>query len=373
MDKLKVTHNEQISPQDWEITPASVKILVEELEQSLEKLEPKLAEQRVKSTSTNDQRNLIIVIPSFNDWAALEKLLLLIDETSLTIEVTLEVLVVDDFSTDLIPDSLVFQEHRQIKTVNILRLRRNLGHQRAIAVGLCYVYQNLCCDLVVVMDGDGEDNPFEIKRLLNLSDQTGNNKIIFAKRNKRSESQIFKSCYFIYKKLYRLLTGKEISVGNFSLIPASLLKNVVVVSEIWNHYSSGLHRSRLPYLEIDVPRTRRLDGQPKMNLVSLVTHGLSSIAVYGDLVGTRILLGIVFLLGLLLLILCLVVLIRLFTNLAVPGWATYVVGLLILSALQLILIGTIFSMIVLATRNSIDIIPVRDYKYYVDKFFALKP
>ena len=335
---------------------------------------PKLSPSKQSlNIGLTDKRNLIIVIPSFNDWVALEKLLLLIDDISLTQDINLEVLIVDDYSTQPIPDSLTSQQHRQIRAVNILRLRRNLGHQRAIAVGLSYVYQNLDCDLVVVMDGDGEDSPFAIEHLLNISDKTGNKKIIFAKRSKRSESHTFKFFYFIYKKLYLLLIGREFSVGNFSLLPASLLKNVVVISEIWNHYSSGIYRSRIPYLEVDVPRAKRLAGQPKMNLVSLVTHGLSSIAVYGDIVGTRILLSVVILLLLLLLLLGLVLLIKIFTDWGIPGWATYVSGLLILSLFQLVLIGTVFSMIILSTRNQYNFIPIRDYRYYVDDFFQLKP
>ena len=223
------------------------------------------------------------------------------------------------------------------------------------------------------MDGDGEDNPFAIESLLNASHQAGHNKIIFAKRSKRSEGQAFKLFYFIYKTIYRLLIGKEINVGNFSLLPASLLKNVVVVSEIWNHYSSGIHRSRIPYIEVNVPRSKRLAGQPKMNLVSLVTHGLSSIAVYGDVVGTRILLSTATLVVILLVMFCVIFLIKFFTSWAIPGWATYVSGLLAISLFQLILIGTVFSMIILSTRNSSNFIPARDYQYYVDNFFELKP
>ena len=368
MSQSQFPYSDKISPDDWEMTPSNVKAWLKELlEQDLER------QKTIKVKNSTNKRILIIVIPSFNDWAALEKLLLLIDQISLCEYIEIQVVIVDDYSTDIIPETLTRQQHDQIKIVNILRLRRNLGHQRAIVIGLCYVYDNLDSDLIVVMDGDGEDNPFEIQRFLELSDRTGNNKVIFAKRSKRSEGYSFKFLYFVYRGLYRLLTGRTISVGNFSLLPASLLKNVVVVSEIWNHYSSGLQRSRLPYLEIDVPRTRRLDGQPKMNLVSLITHGLSSIAVYGDLVGTRILLGIIILLVFVFVILCIVVLIKFITDLAIPGWTTYAVGLLLLFALQLILIGTIFSMIILVTRNSTNIIPIRDYKYYVDTFFQLKP
>lgn len=313
------------------------------------------------------EQHLIIAIPSLNDWAAIAKLLLLIDEVNLEKgKISTEVLIIDDCSSESIPDFLVHQWYRQIQAVNILRLRRNLGHQRAIAIGLCYIYEHLKCDLVIVMDGDGEDNPFEIERLIRVFQANDHQKIVFARRSKRSESRTFKFFYFIYQKLYQLLTGKTLAVGNFSLLPYSLLKNVVVVSEIWNHYSSALHRSRLPYVEVNIPRTKRLDGHPKMNLVSLITHGLSSIAVYGDIVGTRILLTITVLLLSLILASIIVIGIRFLTDLAIPGWATYVMGLLIITACQLILIGTIFSLMILASRNSQNIIPIRDYHFYID-------
>lgn len=325
----------------------------------------------IKSSSVH-KKSLVIVIPSFNDWEALEKLLPLIDQAAFPEVDSLKVLIVDDYSTRSIPESLINQKYNQIKSVSILKLGRNLGHQRAIVVGLSYVYCNLNCDWVVVMDGDGEDNPFEIERLIYASETTGSNQIIFAKRSKRSESKSFKFFYRIYQMLYQLLVGREMSVGNFSLLPFSLLKNVVLISEIWNHYSSGLHRSRIPYTEINVPRAKRLAGKPKMNMVSLVTHGLSSIAVYGDIVGTRILLGTAVLLVLLLIVLAVVLLIKIFTDWGIPGWATYVSGLLILSLFQLVLIGTVFSMIILSARNSSNFIPIKEYKYYIDSVFEMK-
>jgi polyisoprenyl-phosphate glycosyltransferase len=320
------------------------------------------------SNNHNGMRKLVILVPAFNDWEALEKLLLLIDEIFISQEYNSEVLIVDDYSTQPAPESLACQTYQQLQTVNILRLRRNLGHQRAIAVGLCYTHDNLDCDAVVVMDGDGEDNPFEIGRLLDAFNSTGHESIVFAKRSKRSETCTFKIFYFIYKMIYRLLVGRDISVGNFSLLPASLLRNVVIISELWNHYSTSIHRSRIPYIEVNVPRSKRLAGQPKMNLVSLVTHGLSSIAVYGDIVGTRILLTTSFLSVFFLALLLIVLLIRLFTNWGIPGWATYASGLLVLALFQVILIGTAFSMITLSARNSSNFIPIRDYKYYVDNF-----
>ncbi len=378
MNKQQAFAYYQISPEDWRKTPTTVKVLIEEMEQRLHQLEPPVNRHQlpIPNQSSNtfflNERKLAIVIPVLNDWEALEKLLLLIDEIVFTQETSIQVLIVDDYSTKPVPHSLLHQKHNQIKAISILRLRRNLGHQRAIAVGLSYIYHHLDCNCVVVMDGDGEDNPVEIKRLLHAFDKTGGDKIIFAKRTKRSESTTFKFFYFLYKQLYWLLTGREICVGNFSLIPASLLKNTVVISEIWNHYSSGIYRSRIPYLEINVPRTKRLAGHSKMNLVSLITHGLSSIAVYGDIVATRILIVTAISFIILLLVLCIILIIKIFTNLAIPGWATYTSGLVLVSLLQLILIGAVFSMIVLSNRNSSNIIPGRDYKDYVDTLVNLK-
>lgn len=323
------------------------------------------------NASSIDEKSLIILIPSFDDWEALEKLLPLIDQSNFPGVYNLNIVIVDDYSTQPIPDSFIKQKYAQIKAVNILRLRRNLGHQRAIVIGLSYIYCNLTCDWVVVMDGDGEDNPFEIERLLQASQNANNNKIVFAKRSKRSETKSFRFFYLIYKTLYKNFVGKRMSVGNFSLLPFSLLKNLVIISETWNHYSSGLQRSRIPYIEVNVPREKRLAGQPKMNMVSLVTHGLSSIAVYGDIVGTRILLGTAILLIIVVLVLCLVLLVKFFTDWGIPGWATYVSGLLILSLFQLVLLGVVFSMITLSARNNSNFIPLREHSYYVDTFLEL--
>ena len=323
------------------------------------------------NNNQNEMRKLVILIPVFNDWEALEKLLLLIDKIALPQEYSLEVVIVDDYSIHPVPKSLACQTYQQLQAVNILRLRRNLGHQRAIAIGLCYMYDNLNCDVIVVMDGDGEDNPSQIGRLLDAFDKTDHDNIIFAKRSKRSEGFTFKAFYCIYKTMYRLLVGRDISVGNFSLLPVALLRNIVVISELWNHYSTSIHRSRIPYVEINVPRSKRLAGQPQMNLVSLVTHGLSSIAVYGDVVGTRILLSTSLLSVVFLSLLLIVLLIRLFTSWGIPGWATYASGLLTLALFQVILIGTAFSMITLSARNSSNFMPIRDYKYYVDDFSTM--
>ena len=75
-------------------------------------------------------------------------------------------------------------------------------------------------DAVLVMDGDGEDPPEAIPALLA---QAGDRKdfCIVAQRRKRTEKISFKLSYMVYKTVFRLVTGKQISFGNFSLTSIS--------------------------------------------------------------------------------------------------------------------------------------------------------
>jgi hypothetical protein len=86
--------------------------------------------------------------------------------------------------------------------------------------------------------------------------------------------------YWFYKIAHRILTGVNIRVGNFSILPSSYLTTLVVMSELWNHYATSVFRSGLPVTTIPIPRGYRDAGRSRMNFVSLVVHGLSAISVF---------------------------------------------------------------------------------------------
>jgi len=137
------------------------------------------------------------------------------------------------------------------------------------------------------------------------------------------------------------------------------------MSELWNHYAAAVFRSKLPFITIPIPRGHRIAGTSQMNFVALVSHGLSAISVFGDIVGVRLLIGSLtgaLLAGLGILV---VVTIRLFTHWAVPGWATYTTGLLAIVLIQFIAVATSFTFIVLSNRGNFDFLPVRDYAPFV--------
>jgi len=306
------------------------------------------------------------VIPVLDDWNSLSMLLPLFDRTLAETNIAAEIIIVDDGSmTSIDATDLKTLHFENIGQVSVVELKRNLGHQRAIALGLAYVSAERDCEAVLVMDGDGEDRPEDAMRLVEACREYEFRSMIFARRSKRSEGFSFQFFYNIYKFLYRLLTGREIRFGNFSAVPRQVLKRLVVVSEIWNNYAGGAMKSRVPIVEIDTKRGNRLSGKSSMSFISLVTHGLSAISVFGDRVGVRMLVGTIALIGLSLVGILVVVLVRLDTDLAIPGWATYVVALLLIILMQAVSLSIFFIFIVLSNRDNASFLPERDYVHFI--------
>ncbi len=290
---------------------------------------------------------LTILMPVRDDWASANELIHRLDRALAAVPCEALVLAVDDLSaTPWTPSPSGIGS--RIKNIQSLRLRRNLGHQRAIAVGLAYIEQHIPCDAVLVMDADGEDTPEGAVQLLQDFLQAGQSKTVFAARTRRAESLLFQVLYRLYKAAHLLLTGIPVRIGNFSVMPFTHLRTAVVMSELWNHYAAAMVRSKLPLQMVPIPRGQRIAGQSTMNLVELVTHGLSAISVFSDIVGTRLL--IVTVLGALL-------------SLAI---VPYTGGILFLAALQFIGIATSFHFFLLSNRSAAGFIPTRDYGTFVD-------
>jgi hypothetical protein len=309
---------------------------------------------------------LMILMPVYNDWQALSLLLPILELELKTAGLRTGLFLVDDGSTVKLPHSLAKIALPSIESIDVLTLRRNLGHQRAIAVGLSYIEANYPNRSVVIMDADGEDCPKDVPRLVHECLAHDNEKIVFAARTRRSEGLIFTFYYHLYRFIHLLLTGIPVRVGNFSIVPTDTLKRLVAVSELWNHYAAAVHKAKLPMALIPTERSERLQGTAHMDLVSLVVHGLSAMAVFGDRIGVRLL--ILVSLGMLVAVggMVGVATIRLTTDLAIPGWATYVSGLLLVILMQMLLVILVFVFVILGARNAVNVIPNRDYVHIMD-------
>ena len=308
-----------------------------------------------------------ILIPLYNDWDALELLLLEIKErNSAELFAQLSFVVVDDCSS-VACDIQRFSGYN----LSIIRLWRNVSHQKAIALGLAYLTQNTDFEKVIIMDSDGEDRPADIQALYEASEKTPD-KIIFAKRSKRSEGLIFRLGYSIYKFLFGLLTGKTIEFGNFSILPFRQAQKLAYVSEIWNHFPGGVIRSKLPYTSIPIERGTRLAGKSKMNFVSLVLHGLSAVSVHLDTVAVRILIGSLAMMSLAGLGAIIVLIIKFLSpENASPGWATTLVTASIIVILQAFLSSLFLIFTVLNYRTQKHFIPAKEYSDFIEKIETL--
>jgi polyisoprenyl-phosphate glycosyltransferase len=313
----------------------------------------------VASSGRHDK--LILLIPVYNDWQALSLLLPILERELNASGLRADILLVDDGSTIPRPPSLGQSRFTSIETVEILSLRRNLGHQRAIAVGLSYVEANRLAHAVVVMDCDGQDDPRDVARLVQACVANGGEKIIFAARTRRSESLSFRVFYHLYRLVHFLLTGVPVRVGNFSVIPWGVLNRLVAVSELWNHYAAAVHKARFPMALVPTERRPRLQGPTQMDVVALVVHGLSAMAVFGDRIGVRLLILVGFGMALAIGGLIAAISVRLLNPVVLPGLATYVTGLLLIMLMQMFLVVLAFAFVILAARDTASIIPSRDY------------
>jgi polyisoprenyl-phosphate glycosyltransferase len=321
--------------------------------------------------AARDDRFLIL-IPNYNDWPSLKLLIKSLDHTMQAHKIETDLLIVDDGSTIPPGEALEFTTYQSLGRIEILKLRRNLGHQRAIAIGLAYVEAHISCQAVVVMDADGEDDPGDVPRLIQKCRDEGLQKIVFAERTKRSESIAFRVFYELYKALHVILTGIRVRVGNFSVIPKARLQSLVVVSELWNHYAAAAFKSRQPLCLLATRRADRLSGRSRMNFVDLVAHGLGAMSVYGEIIGVRLLVLACILIFAVLAGAVSTIIVRLTTNLAIPGWATSTIGIHLVMLTLGVMLAFLFCFVILSGRQGSAFLPCRDYAYFVQEVRRLR-
>lgn len=308
---------------------------------------------------------IIILTPVYDDWESVFVLLDQLDDALAEDKLKASVVVIDDGSP-IFADTLDFSglDLSAIEEVEVVTLTRNLGNQRALAVGIGHIAATRNCGILVIMDSDLEDSPKYVPQLIAEARKTGN-EIVFAERTRRSEGTAFKAFYKIYKYLYKVLTGMPISIGNFSATPGRLIKRIAGISEIWSHFPAGIMRARVPFRTIPATRGQRLKGQSKMNLVSLVIHGLSGFAVHADVVGVRIVIT-VFGLGVAIIIAVFLVIAKRFLfDFYVLGWTSLVTIILGVAVIQAFMAAIFMAFMILSGKNNRLIIPGIDCAKYI--------
>ena len=218
-----------------------------------------------------------ILIPIYNDWNSVKRLVDNIDKVINDIDCDFSIIIVNDASTQKKPENCF--NFKNLKSIKIINMLENRGHGRCNAAGLKYIYENEDFDYVLPMDGDGEDRPEEIIQFVEKI-KTDPDIPVVGERIKRSESNLFKFCYVVHKILTFIFTGKSIKFGHFSCIPKSIVKEMVNEKATWNCYSASLVKITKERNSIPSIRGKRYFDLSKMSFYNLILHSFSIISVF---------------------------------------------------------------------------------------------
>ena len=233
----------------------------------------------------------VILIPIYNDRESLKILVENINSEIKDLNHEISLVVVNDASSQQIIDT--YPNVESISSIEMINMKENRGHARCIASGLKYIFEKKEFDFVIPMDGDGEDQPKEIKNFIQLSEQSGEKSII-GERIKRSEGLFFQLCYRFHKFLTLAFTGHSIKFGNFTCLSKSTVKKLLDEKATWNSFSASLKKVEKELLSTPSIRGKRYFGPTQMSFFNLLKHSLSIISVFRKTVLIRSALFIVF-------------------------------------------------------------------------------
>jgi len=218
-----------------------------------------------------------ILIPVYNDWQSVLKLIENINSEIATLDSDFSVIIVNDASTENSPDFPLNLDN--LKSVQIINMKENRGHARCNAAGLKYINEKEDFDYVIPMDGDGEDRPEELTLLVEKIKEFPNT-VITANRVKRSEGFMFKFCYEVHKYLTLVFTGQTIKYGNYTCLHKSAVNKMVNEPATWSSFSGSLAKVAKVRKSIPSIRDKRYFGVSKMSFINLLKHSFSIIAVF---------------------------------------------------------------------------------------------
>ena len=228
-------------------------------------------------------KKYIILIPVFNDWQSVFKLIENID-LQINNEI-IDIIIVNDASTESFDNNQ--KKFSKINSVKIINLIKNGGHRKAIATGLKYCQENLEYDYIIPMDGDGEDRPEELKDFFNQVQET-QPEVITATRIKRSESFLFKFLYSMHKIFTHLITGKLIKFGNYTCLSKNAVSKLLSDGSVWLSYSGAVTKHFPQFSTIQSIRGERYFGPSKMSILALLLHSFRISTVFRENIFIRV-------------------------------------------------------------------------------------
>lgn len=308
------------------------------------------------------QSSLTVVTPVYEDTEASSLLFL---DLAKEFGAGIHVVVVDDGSVRE-PVDVGSLDRAGLEGV-VIRLKRNVGHQSAIAIGLSYVADRLPdAERVVVMDSDGEDVPATIHGLLEALEHE-NVDIAVAERRSRVETVRFRAFYAMYKLVFGVLTGRRISFGNFMALKPAAVRRLTAMHETRTHVAGAALGSRLRLAIVPLDRGARYAGKSRMNFTALALHGFKALMVFAEDVLVRVGLACVLISSISIFCALMAIVLKVM-GFATPGWFSVALGVLFLVFLQTAALTLMTLM--LSGVNRGGAVVATSYRDFVDRVFA---
>lgn len=277
-----------------------------------------------------------LVLPVYNESENLPELYRLLTETMAATNEPYEILFVDDGSSD--DSAALIKEFRERDDrVKLVRFSRNFGHQAALTAGL----ELASGKAVIAMDSDLQDSPDVIPKFIERWKEGYD--VVYAIRQTRREGLFKNIAYKAFYRTLRHLSEFEIPIdsGDFSLMDRKVIDLICALPER-TRYVRGL-RAWVGFKQtgVAVDRASRYAGAPKYTFLRLVNLAIAGV-ISSSLIPLRIATG----LGLVVSItsflsIIVVVYLRLFTTLSLPGFAATASILLLLGGMQLLTVGVL--------------------------------
>ena len=287
------------------------------------------------------QKTISIVVPCHNEAAVLPLLYERLRAAATGWPAGLEVVLVDDGSTDQTWQEMVGL-HRKDPRWKLVRLARNFGHQVALWTGL----KHATGDVIAVLDADLQDPPEVLSELFRQWEDGFD--VVYGVRTKRKEGRLKRAAYFCFYRLLAFLSEIPIPLdsGDFCVMDRRVVDEMTRTSEM-EPFVRGI-RAWVGFRQTGVPyeRDARAAGVPRYSFRKLVALGVNGIFSFSTR-PLRIATWLGFAVSLLSFLGGAFTLIqRLFAEQfakiglePVPGFATIVIAIFFLGGVQLICLG----------------------------------
>ena len=289
-----------------------------------------------KSVKLARKPEIEVILPVFNEVKNILPLVRQLDNAfaSFASEVIVTYVFVNDGSTDGSTEML-HALHRDRKDVKVIDLIHNFGHASAITCGI----ENFNSDIAILMDSDLQDDPDSVETMYRAWKKGA--KTVVAERLKRKEKTrlLFGAFYFLLHKVNRSLP--PINFGTHCLLDRSVVQRIQKLSEKNRYFPGLVSFSSSKIHAIPMNRNARAAGSSRVGFIGLINLALSAFLSFST-VPIRLVSFLGFgtsLLGFT--AASVVTYVKLFTDEAIPGWASTISSIGLTSGVQLLCLGII--------------------------------